>query len=256
MTTALIGYTGYVGSTLLRQTEFTDCYNSKNINEIQGKHYSLIVCAGAPAVKWKANQQPAEDWTNLQSLIKNLENVSADEFVLVSTVDVYQVPVNVNEETPIDPENTDPYGKHRFLLEQFARQKFERTRVVRLPGLFGKGLKKNFIYDMLYDNCLHLTHHQSVFQFYDMSRLWDDIQTVRNHKIDLMNFATEPVSAVEVATHCFAADFSNITEKAPVYYDMHTKWSSLFGSDKPYMFSKDVVLAQIKSFVEQERRPQ
>lgn len=49
MTKALIGYTGFVGTTLLKQTKFDDFYRSTNINDIKGKKFDLVVCAGAPA---------------------------------------------------------------------------------------------------------------------------------------------------------------------------------------------------------------
>ena len=42
MKSALIGYTGFVGSTLLRQRPFDEQYNSKNIREIAGQQFDLI----------------------------------------------------------------------------------------------------------------------------------------------------------------------------------------------------------------------
>ena len=58
MSRALIGYTGFVGGNLHLQTPFDDVYNSKNIDSLRGKSYELVVCAGAPGVKWKANKEP------------------------------------------------------------------------------------------------------------------------------------------------------------------------------------------------------
>ena len=43
---ALIGHTGFVGGNIAANAQFTDCYNSKNIAEIRGKSYDMIVCAG------------------------------------------------------------------------------------------------------------------------------------------------------------------------------------------------------------------
>lgn len=253
MSTALIGYTGFVGSTLLNQTQFSDLYNSKNITEIKGKTYEKVVCAGAPAVKWKANQNPQEDIENLEYLMSCLKEVNTSEFILISTVDVYKSPKNVDEDCVIDANSTDPYGKHRFFLEQFVSDQFLEHSIIRLPGLFGKGLKKNFIYDLMHTNCLHLTHCKSVFQFYDMSKLWEDLQTVSNNRLHLVNFATEPVSAEEIAKACFDIEFTNETEKKPVNYDMHTKFSTLFNSkETKYMSDKNEVLEQIRSFVNEE----
>ncbi len=254
MRTALIGFTGFVGATLLRQTTFDDCYNSKNIKAIAGRQYDLVVCAGAPAVKWQANQQPQEDWANLQRLITALQQVAVESFLLISTVDVYDPPVQVNEDTVIEPDKIHPYGKHRFLLEQFVQQQFAQPQIVRLPGLFGNGLKKNFIYDLMHLNCLPLTHRDSVFQFYDLAQLWEHLSIIRKSAIPLLNFATEPLSAREIAAFCFGMEFQNETERSPVRYDMHTKYAALFGRESIYIHSKEEMLTAIRRFVLQPSR--
>jgi nucleoside-diphosphate-sugar epimerase len=254
MRTALIGHTGFVGSTLLRQTTFDDGYNSTNIEDIASRHYDLVVCAGAPAIKWQANQQPQEDWANLQRLMNALRHVTATSFVLISTVDVYDPPVNVDEGTVIVPDNIHPYGKHRFLLEQFVRQQFTQHHIVRLPGLFGRGLKKNFIYDLMHTNCLHLTHCDGEFQFYDLAELWAHLNLAQKHALPLINFATEPLSARELAAFCFGVEFQNATERPPVRYDMHTKFAALFGRAGNYIQSKDETLSAIRCFVQQASR--
>ena len=58
---ALIGYSGFVGSNILRKTSFNKLYNSKNIDEIQNIEFDTVVCAGAYGIKWKANKHPVED---------------------------------------------------------------------------------------------------------------------------------------------------------------------------------------------------
>lgn len=249
MSTALIGYTGFVGSSLIRQTSFDYYYNSKNIEDIRGKKFSLVICAGAPAVKWKANQEPEKDLENIKMLMSHLENIEADEFILISTVDVYRNSFGVNEETPINTDELDPYGKHRRILEEFIQLHFPKYSIIRLPGLFGVGLKKNVIYDLMNDNCLHLTHHKSVFQFYDMSRLWDDIQTVKSNSISIINFATEPVATYEIARDCFGFEFTTITEKGPISYDMKSLYSNLFNSDSNYMLTKEQIFEGIRQLI-------
>ena len=39
---ALIGYTGFVGSTLLKQRSFDACFNSANIDQIAGRSFDLV----------------------------------------------------------------------------------------------------------------------------------------------------------------------------------------------------------------------
>ena len=81
MTTALIGSTGFVGTTLLRQSNFDNCYHSADIGEIDGRHFDCVFCAAAPAKKWYANLHPEEDRACIDALIGHLRTVSAERFV-------------------------------------------------------------------------------------------------------------------------------------------------------------------------------
>ena len=72
---ALIGHTGFVGSTLKKQHHFAHTYRSTDIQTLEGKELDLIICAGAPAKKWLANQQPAEDRACIDKLTHILGTV-------------------------------------------------------------------------------------------------------------------------------------------------------------------------------------
>ncbi|MCB1195071.1 NAD(P)-dependent oxidoreductase, partial [bacterium] len=226
MPTALIGYTGFVGSNLNAQYSFDDLYNSKNIETIRGKEYELVVCSGARAEKWIANQNPENDLKNIQLLIDCLKQTKAARCILISTIDVYPHPFNVDEDTPIPPEN-HAYGKNRFILERFVNTTFD-SLIIRLPGLFGTGLKKNAVYDFLHNNQIDKIHAHSVYQFYYLKNLWKDIAIAQNAKLPLVNFATEPVSIKEVAAHAFGIDFTNEPSYPPASYDFKTKYSALY----------------------------
>src|SRR5262245_360131 len=158
MADALIGSTGFVGGNLLRQAHFDGLYHSRNVADLRGRAYDTVVCAGARAEKWKANQDPDADRRGLQSLFDAIDAVTASRFVLISTVDVYPSPVGVDEDSPIDPAAASAYGRHRYELEEFVRARFREHLVVRLPGLFGPGLKKNVIFDLLHDNQVEKIH--------------------------------------------------------------------------------------------------
>lgn len=250
--TALIGATGFVGGTLLRQTDFGDRFNRSNIEDIRGKAYSLVVCAGAPAQKWYANQHTEEDRANLDWLMSCLSEVGAERFVLISTVDVYPSPVGVDEETPIDLETSEPYGRHRFLLERFADERFDKKTVIRLPGLFGPGLKKNTIYDFLTTGDSPYTHPDSVFQYYDMENLWPDLARIVQSELPLVNMATEPIPATEIARAC-SRPLTWQSDARPVRYDMRTLHSDRFGRNGPYLYSAAEVLTGLRAFVERMR---
>jgi len=251
-TSALIGYTGFVGGTLLRQARFDDRFRSTDIADIAGRRYDLLVCAGAPAEKWKANADPAADMASLQRLMDALARVHAEQVVLVSTVDVYPVPRGVDEGTPLDPAEGQPYGRHRLLLERFVAERFE-TLVVRLPGLYGHGLKKNIIFDLLNDNLVDRIDPAAVFQFYGLDRLWHDIETARAARLGLVNFATEPVAVADIARHAFERVLAPKAGGPAASYDVRTRHAALFGGRGGYLQTRAEVLDGIAAYVREAR---
>ena len=120
MNNALIGHSGFVGGTLLKQRPFESLYRSTNIGEITGKSFDLVVCAGAPAQKWIANREPEADRQKIEGLLAHLRTVRCATFVLISTVDVFKTPVGVTEETIVETDGLHAYGIHRRMLETFV----------------------------------------------------------------------------------------------------------------------------------------
>jgi nucleoside-diphosphate-sugar epimerase len=250
MSTALVGYTGFVGSNLATQHKFDDTYNTSNIADIDGRHYDLVVSAATYAEMWRINQDPEGDLARINSLIERLDKVQAKQFVLVSTVGVYKDPVGVDEDTPITLDGLPPYGVNRYHLEQFCQKRFNAL-IVRLPGLFGTGIKKNVIYDLMHDNNVDRLHRAGSYQYYNLDHLWQNIETALKHELKLVNFATEPVRTDEIAAYCFGQpDFNNEPEGVrPAAFDMHSKHAALFGGTVPYLYSKQQELDDIKAFV-------
>lgn len=254
MRRALIGHTGFVGGNLLQQGKYDDLYNSSNIADIAGKSYDLVVSAGVKAAKWIANKEPEADRAGIATLERALENVRADHFVLISTVDVYPRPIDVDESTPLSTTEGQPYGRHRLELEAFVRSRFPNAVIIRLPGLFGNGLKKNAIYDFLHDNRTDLIHQDGVFQFYDLDRIEADVQRCLAAGLELVNFATEPVSVRDIARRAFGREFVNQLPPPAPRYDFRTKYASAFGRSGHYLASAEEILTAIERFVARERK--
>jgi hypothetical protein len=251
---ALIGHTGFVGSNLLRQRPFDRCYNSSNIESIAGESFDLVVCAGVRAEKWIANANPDADWERIDRLVAAVDAVSARRFVLISTVDVFAVPREVDEDTPIDLTGAQPYGVNRRRLEEHVASRFEAL-IVRLPGLYGRGLKKNVIHDLLADHEVHKIDSRGVFQFYGLDRLWGDVETAMQHSLPLVHLVTEPVSVRDVALHAFGIDFHNEVLPQPARYDLRTRHAALFGGEPAacYIERRDQELDAIRRYVETAR---
>jgi nucleoside-diphosphate-sugar epimerase len=250
---ALIGHTGFVGGNLQRQGRYSDLYNSRNVGELAGRSFELVVSAGCKAAKWIANQDPAADRAGIQSLMRALERVQAERFVLISTIDVHPRPIGVDEaDEPVLAEG-QPYGRHRLELEHFVRARFPRALIVRLPGLFGAGLKKNAIYDFLHDNRLDLIHQDGVFQFYDLAGIEADVQRCLAAGLTLVNFATEPVTTREIARTAFGREFANTLPPPAPRYDFWTRHASVWGRQGHYLATRAEVLEGICRFVAAER---
>lgn len=306
MKTALVGYTGFVGSNLTQSYSFDHLYNSKNIKDAYDTKPDLLIYAGVRAEKFLANREPEKDLKVIEEAFENINKINPKKLVLISTIDVYKTPVYVNEDTPIDLHQLHPYGRNRYALELKVRAMYEDALIVRLPALFGDNIKKNFIYDYIHvipsqlradkfhellqkdtsieqfytlqDNgfykcrplkreetvelkehfkrlgftALNFTDSRNTYQFYNLRYLWRHIETALNNRIGLFNLATEPIGAAELYEFLCNREFKNEVVSTPVSYNMTTKFSTDFGGQEGYIFSKQQVLEEIKEFVEKQ----
>lgn len=145
----LVGYTGFVGSNLAMQCRFDGLFNSKNIEKAYGKNPDLLVYSGVPAQKFIANSNPKKDFETIQNAIENIKKINPKKVVLISTIDIYKNPINVDEDSHIISEDLEAYGKNRFYLEEWIKENYKDYLIIHLPGLYGKNIKKNFIYDLI-----------------------------------------------------------------------------------------------------------
>ena len=301
----LVGYTGFVGSNIYENTFFDGVYNSKNIEEAYGKNPELLIYSGLRAEKYLANNEPEKDMELIYQAEKNIKSINPKKLVLISTIDVFKTPKNVDENSYIDTENLHAYGYNRYKLECWVRDNYPNSLIIRLPGLFGKNLKKNFIYDFinlipfmltkdkmselsskdsdlrryysLQENnffrvkelnneeqeilknkfntlgfsALNFTDSRSIYQFYPLKRLWDDIQIALKNEIKIWHPATEPVSAGEIYEYITGKKFFNeISGSIPVNYNYKTIHDKIFGGKNGYICNKQEILSSIKEFVD------
>ena len=61
--------------------------------------------------------------------------------------------MGVDEDSPAPTTGLQAYGRNRRRLEQIVAGRFDAL-VVRLPALYGPGLKKNALYDLLHNNAV------------------------------------------------------------------------------------------------------
>lgn len=249
---ALIGSTGFVGSNLRRSSSFGSLFNSTNVGEIRGRSFRRLVCAAPGAEKWKANLDPAGDRAAVEKLWRSLESVEAKKLILISTVDVYPEPAGVDENSEIDIERCSPYGRHRLELERKVADRFDAL-ILRLPGLFGPGLRKNALHDLLNDHRVFAIDSRAVYQFYDVTRLAHDLELAEHANLTLLNVATEPIGIDRVAREVFDVALGSGENPTPARYDFLTTHAELFGGRDGYLQSSDVILEAIREWVRSER---
>ncbi len=203
--TAIIGYNGFVGSFINEKINNSDNYNSSNIEDIRNKSYKTIYFAGLPAQKWLINQKPQEDLENINKIIDCLNTVTCEMFYLFSTIDVYDK--NNNQKI-----TEEPYGKNRFYFEQYVIGKYKNHRIIRLPALFGIGLKKNMIYDVINENQTEKINTNINYQWYNMHDLWHDIH-VNVKTNNIFNFFSPTINTKSIIENCFGQEKLKALEK-------------------------------------------
>ena len=183
---ALIGYTGFIGSSFKRHFDLK--LNSKSsIEEIKEINVDeLYVCAPS-GVKWKANQNPesdSESCKNLLLLIKNFKSIK--RIVLVSTNDA------------LNP--SCPYGENRKefndSLEKYCNENQIELFIFYLGMTFGKNARKGMVFDFLNGNFDY--YSGGVYQLYPVSRIEQDIDYCVKNNIQRALFCSEPIKTSEV----------------------------------------------------------
>jgi nucleoside-diphosphate-sugar epimerase len=168
----LLGGQGFVGSA------FGRLFATRGIAHesiTRGSYAKAVGRAGAILINASANSRKYladRDWhadfeASVASVARTLCDFTADLYVLISSVDVYNVlddPAQNGEEAVIDPFRLSTYGFHKYLAEACVRRHARRWLIVRLAGMVGPGLKKNPVFDVLHGRPLSI-HPDSAYQF-------------------------------------------------------------------------------------------
>lgn len=299
--TVLVGSTGFVGGNLLAAYPFDAAYHSTDVQNGFGRDNGLVVYAGVPAAMYLANADPAADLAVMAAARENLRRLAPKKVVLISSICVFADSRGKTEADEPTPEGLAPYGANRLQLERWVREDWPDALIVRLPALYGKGLKKNFLYDLhtitpallrpdkyrqlaaeselvrigyedagngFYKlsgkadpaalrawfaaapfNALAFTDSRSVYQFYDLARLWRDIRTALDADLRVLHLATPPLSAARVYEAFTGKTFTNHLPGAPFDYDLRTRHAALLGGAGEYLCTEDECLTAVCDFL-------
>ncbi len=220
MAALLLGSSGFIGSNLLTQRAWDYTANRATADCLPTRRYDLVVCCAAPGTKWRVNQDPRADMLNILDLTATLKRVRTERFLLISTADVFGQPVDADEDDIPDPDCA--YGRNRLWLENYVRGLYATATVIRLPGVIGSGLKKNAYYDLQHGQRLDQLNPDSVYQWYDIRNLWEDIEGVRVHTRHL---CPKPESLAVTVARDFPHLAGKLTGTAPpARYNLRSKY--------------------------------
>tara|TARA_Y100000590_G_scaffold447629_1_gene583123 strand:+ start:2516 stop:3448 length:933 start_codon:yes stop_codon:yes gene_type:complete len=242
MIKALIGYSGLIGKNLSDQTYFKYKFNSKNIHKIKSKEYDLVVCAGAPGKMHLANKFPKNDKIKINKLIYNLKKVKTKKFVLISTIQVFKNLRAKNSETSKNFNKKITYGKNRRMLEIFCEKKFKNLTIIRLPSVFGKFLKKNFIHDLFNPMPMMLNHQRFLKTIkkipYKYKNIFKNFYRKKDNnyflKKIIKNKAYNNIIKILNQNNLSASSFTNPNSSFQ-YYFLKNLWN-----DISYLLNKDI----------------
>ncbi len=249
----IVGYSGLIGKTICRDIKFDNYINSANLNSIHGGKFDTLFLCCLPAEKWRANLDPESDLTNVLKIQRALRTVSANRIVLISTIDVYADVSNADENSSTF--TNEPYGKNRWLFEQFTTDSWAHSHVIRLPGLFGKGLKKNYIYDLANKNRLEMINLNTQFQWYPLSELVTHLKVILAQKPGIYNLVTEPIKTSDLVCQLFPEIYNDLKSKEPTFkYNVRTINSHLFPTslNGNYVMSSKHVFSSLAKFLKSE----
>ena len=144
----LVGSTGFVGGNINKYHSFSGKCHSVNVHEFYGTRPKLCVYAGVPAAMYIANRDPDADLQIMINARENIRKIAPERIVLISSVAVYSNQKKVDENTPIVFDGLSAYGRNRLQLEKWIREDRPDAHIIRLPAIYGEGLKKNFLFDL------------------------------------------------------------------------------------------------------------
>lgn len=144
----LVGSTGFVGGNLRAKHTFAAVCHSSDIAAQYGTQPDLCVYAGVPAAMFLANADPEADMEVMRTARENLRKIAPKSLVLISSIAVFADSRGRCEDDAPDTDGLPAYGRNRLQLEQWVREDFNDALIVRLPALYGAGLKKNFLFDL------------------------------------------------------------------------------------------------------------
>ncbi len=204
----ILGANGFIGSHLV--SVFPDAVRiTRESSLIRGKIETLFIAAPTSR-KYQVNRFPSEDLVDVNNILKLIHSSNRiDNIVLVSTIDVYS---NLESSSEISECKSElSYGGNRHFLETQLSLLGSNLKVCRTGGLFGRGIKKNLIHDLVNRRTEFLLDYnmESTYQWLPVDFFIKELLDFSHSELSLKNIVGEPISVKAVVqAGGFKFDFS------------------------------------------------
>lgn len=252
---AIVGANGFIGKNLAVDLPNSELYTRANIASLAESEAQTLIVAAAPAVKWKANLESEKDFSEVSHLWEQISRSKARECILISTIDVFPRGVIFTESSQLPPEIPEAYGRNRGWLEGRIKERFDISLIVRLPGMYGNGLKKNVIFDLVNKRQdVKLPNGGDTFQWWDVSDIAEKVLQARQHSVNTLNLASEPISFSDLAMEVFKIEVPIFSEDI-LSYNMRSEYvQPLSGLRSDYFYQKQEVVSKLKTWIDSAQR--
>lgn len=244
---AIIGCTGFIGSNLRFFYKSKYNFDRTNIRLITKSKYDLAILCAPSSKMWIANKFPQKDLNNVKNIVNILKKIQTKKIVFISTIEVYGKNNNKNERDKLYKLSNSPYGKNRIYLEEFIKNFFTDSLIIRLPIVYGKNYVKGCIYDLQHKNNLNLLNGNDLVQLYNVKNLKKDINFCLKKKIQLVNISSKPLRLKHIAKKFFNINLGQSKKRRIMMMK-----SSLFTKQK-YFYSQRETINDLKNFLKKKK---
>ena len=143
----IVGANGFLGKTLVEVAKDFDFKTTeitrKNFDDYKYDKFDILVNTAMPSKKYWASKNPFLDFQQSVELTAELVfNWNFDKFIHISSISVNEIEIKL------------PYSINKKAAEIIAS--YPKSLIVRLGALYGKGLQKGALYDLLNSNKLYV----------------------------------------------------------------------------------------------------
>lgn len=142
----VVGANGFFGRALCKNVKDFDlnlvAITKENYSSLKSDKYDFLVNSAMPSTKYWALNNPYSDFQQTVCLTADLVyNWNCDKIVQISTMSANEI-------------DSHPYGINKRAAEIITS--YKNSLIVRLGSLYGEGLRKGPLYDLLNNNKLYV----------------------------------------------------------------------------------------------------